>query len=321
MRNSFEEAKARMDGDMDSKKRHSTVPSMMGDDEKKKRWSDTKDPGPEKSYPPVDVEIPQSDPPPPIFASYPPRRSRRWGLFIPAWLIALFVLVLAFESTILFAYTMIGLYKETAPVVLSAASAAGLSGSCNCPSFGTNAGINGAPDMIQPSISIMTVTNTPPATQIPQPPIRETSVSTSVSTDSSVSTTTAPGTTTTATGTTTASASTQMVTTTASAPTSTTITTITPSSPPPSTSTTFSTSTIPNTNTPAPEHTIFSTETVAPSSSGKPSSNVKSTRLVIVAVISSSGVVIIIDVGVAAGAVHLAVLLQQWRLERGAPPW
>ncbi|KAL9087714.1 MAG: hypothetical protein Q9165_006481 [Trypethelium subeluteriae] len=256
MKNSFEDAKARIDCDMDDAKRHSTVPSMLGDNEKKKRWSDSKEPDQEKS---INVEIPQNDPPPAVFTSYPPSRSRRWGLFVPAWLIALFILVLMFESSILFIYTIVGLYKETAPVILSAASAAGMSGSCDCASFGTHAGVSAAPNVEGPSISIITVTDTP-ATQPAEPPIRPTSIETSVSTESSVSTTTASGTTTTA------SASTSLLTTTATPPVSTTITTITPTEPP-ATSTTFSTSTIPN--TPAPDHTIFSTETVAPSSSGK----------------------------------------------------
>lgn len=148
MANSFEDAKARVDGNMDDKKRQSTVPSMIGSDEKKKRWSDSKEPYPEKSYLPPDVEIPQNDPPSQVFASYPPIRNRRWGLFVPAWLIALFLLVFLFESSVLFIYTIVGLYKETAPVVLSAVSAAGLPSSCNCGSFGTEAGVNAAPNMV-----------------------------------------------------------------------------------------------------------------------------------------------------------------------------
>ncbi|KAI9696885.1 MAG: hypothetical protein M1820_007960 [Bogoriella megaspora] len=224
MGDSFEDAKAKYDESMDDKKRHSTVPSTLGDDEKN-RWSgatfgqndvEKGYPDEKKKKPKRDllegIEVPQNEPPPPqVFPSYPPP-TRRWGVFIPWWLLALIILLFLFESSIIFVYTIVGLWKETAPVVLSAA---GLANGCNCGTSFTQAGVNAQPNVVMPSYPTITVHDTPTNTQLAQPPIRPTSVST----DSTVSTTTAPGTTTTASAST--SVSTATITSTPSASTTT----------------------------------------------------------------------------------------------------
>ncbi|KAK8217340.1 hypothetical protein M8818_001593 [Zalaria obscura] len=98
--------------------------------------------------PPIDIVYQQDPPQAHTFVSYPPP-PRRSGMWVPTYLLVLFVLVLLFESSILFVYTIVALYN-TLPASLIPVNAVQVP-ACSCPSSGFVEhlpGINSAPNIM-----------------------------------------------------------------------------------------------------------------------------------------------------------------------------
>ncbi|KAF2725472.1 hypothetical protein K431DRAFT_342917 [Polychaeton citri CBS 116435] len=111
----------------------------------------------------------QPTPPTPIFESYPQSRQRSAGIFVPLPLLIIIAVLFLFESTVLFAYTIIGLYN-TAPsrfLGLMNIPADNDAAMCNCPAADhqpAQAPINFAPNFMIPqqiqASQQATITNT-----------------------------------------------------------------------------------------------------------------------------------------------------------------
>nr|POE63464.1 hypothetical protein CFP56_04367 [Quercus suber] len=129
-----------------------------------------------------------SAPPPPPpgphhFESYPvATRKRRSGVYLPTPLFVLFVCILLFESTLLFAYTVIGLYANL-PSQLVHMNTMG----CSCATADTQRAVNIAPNFVmqQPMPEhIVTVTAPRFMPELATPPATLTSSSSSSSSTS-----------------------------------------------------------------------------------------------------------------------------------------
>ncbi|KAJ9623454.1 hypothetical protein H2203_005714 [Taxawa tesnikishii (nom. ined.)] len=154
--------------------------------------------------PPIDIEIQQDPLPVHVFPSYPPPTQQRSGMYVPTPLFILFILVFLFESSVLFVYTVIGLYNAVPSLPIGALQAPP---TCNCPAPAVQfPAINVAPNFLVPSAagivaepvtvtqtfdhgSTVTVTATPSASSAPSPSAT-TSTSTSSATTSTSSTST-----------------------------------------------------------------------------------------------------------------------------------
>jgi hypothetical protein len=152
-------------------------------------------------YEEEDIELSEKKDRPPRFSTLftqpaPPQiieryvePSRKSGVTIPTPLFVVLAFVLFFESTLLFAYTVIGLYNNVPSGLLSfGGSTTAVMEGCNC---GTGqAGINIAPNFIMPGANAETTTVTADASTTSDTTKATTTSSTSTHTSSSSSSST-----------------------------------------------------------------------------------------------------------------------------------
>ncbi|KAF2769321.1 hypothetical protein EJ03DRAFT_351466 [Teratosphaeria nubilosa] len=141
-----------VDAEMDLKKHVSNTPDLEYEAEHED-WSDKKD------HPPRFSTLFGVAPPLPERRAerHEPRR-RRSGVFLPTPVFVLFVIILIFESTLLFAYTVIGLYNNLPQRLVPAA---GRTETCNCGTQDKQPAVNIAPNFMMPQVpAIITQTVT-----------------------------------------------------------------------------------------------------------------------------------------------------------------
>ncbi|KAK3715722.1 hypothetical protein LTR37_006947 [Vermiconidia calcicola] len=152
----------------------------------------------EPEYEVEDEELSEKKDRPPRFStlfaptSHPPQvieriiesRKKRSGVYLPTPLFVVLAFILFFESTLLFAYTIIGLYNNMPAGILPFGSPYPVGPGCNC-SPGTQ-GINISPNFIMPGANGEVLTVTAYA------PLPSTSASTETTSSSSTTTASSP---------------------------------------------------------------------------------------------------------------------------------
>ena len=140
--------------------------------------------------PPVSQAAPPPRPREYVQEYYPPPERRR-GVFMPMPLFVVFAAILFFESTILFAYTVIGLYNNAPARLFPWAGQGGHTETVACNCDEKQAAVNFAPNFLMPAgaqaaTDVITVTLQPTSTST-----STSSTSASTSSSSSATTTTA----------------------------------------------------------------------------------------------------------------------------------